>query len=80
MARKSDSAATPPIDHEAIRELAKLLDETGLTEIALTAYRYASHGIPAPLSGARGQLSRRSQRRALSLPCRPRSIRRSTLA
>ena len=35
MARKSDSAATPPIDHEAIRELAKLLDETGLTEIAL---------------------------------------------
>ena len=35
MARKSDSATTPPIDHEAIRELAKLLDETGLTEIAL---------------------------------------------
>jgi len=35
VARKSDSAATPPIDHEAIRELAKLLDETGLTEIAL---------------------------------------------
>ena len=35
MARKSDSPATPPIDHEAIRELAKLLDETGLTEIAL---------------------------------------------
>ena len=35
MARKSDSAATPPIDHEAIRELAKLLDETGLSEIAL---------------------------------------------
>jgi acetyl-CoA carboxylase biotin carboxyl carrier protein len=24
---------TPPIDHDAIRELAKLLDETGLTEI-----------------------------------------------
>jgi acetyl-CoA carboxylase biotin carboxyl carrier protein len=35
VARKSDNPATPPIDHEAIRELAKLLDETGLTEIAL---------------------------------------------
>ena len=35
MARKSDSSGTPAIDHEAIRELAKLLDETGLTEIAV---------------------------------------------
>lgn len=35
MARKSDSPRTPAIDHEAIRELAKLLDETGLTEIAV---------------------------------------------
>lgn len=35
MARKSDSRRTPAIDHEAIRELAKLLDETGLTEIAV---------------------------------------------
>ena len=35
MARKSDSQGTPAIDHEAIRELAKLLDETGLTEIAV---------------------------------------------
>ena len=35
MARKSDSPSTPAIDHEAIRELAKLLDETGLTEIAV---------------------------------------------
>jgi acetyl-CoA carboxylase biotin carboxyl carrier protein len=35
VARKSDSPATPAIDHEAIRELAKLLDETGLTEIAV---------------------------------------------
>jgi acetyl-CoA carboxylase biotin carboxyl carrier protein len=26
---------SPPIDHEAIRELARLLDETGLTEIAI---------------------------------------------
>ena len=35
MARKSDSPGTPAIDHEAIRELARLLDETGLTEIAI---------------------------------------------
>ena len=51
MARKSDSAATPPIDHEAIRELAKLLDETGLTEIALerdgVSIRVARHSAAA---------------------------------
>ncbi|MGO8923194.1 MAG: acetyl-CoA carboxylase biotin carboxyl carrier protein [Xanthobacteraceae bacterium] len=35
VARKSNSPGTPAIDHEAIRELAKLLDETGLTEIAV---------------------------------------------
>jgi acetyl-CoA carboxylase biotin carboxyl carrier protein len=35
VARKSDSPGTPAIDHEAIRELARLLDETGLTEIAV---------------------------------------------
>jgi acetyl-CoA carboxylase biotin carboxyl carrier protein len=42
VARKPGSSPTsksppksPPIDHEAIRELAKLLDETGLTEIAI---------------------------------------------
>jgi acetyl-CoA carboxylase biotin carboxyl carrier protein len=35
VARKTDSPGTPAIDHEAIRELAKLLDETGLTEIAV---------------------------------------------
>ena len=35
MARKLDSPGTPAIDHEAIRALAKLLDETGLTEIAV---------------------------------------------
>jgi acetyl-CoA carboxylase biotin carboxyl carrier protein len=34
VARKTDNP-TPPIDHDAIRELAKLLDETGLTEIAV---------------------------------------------
>jgi acetyl-CoA carboxylase biotin carboxyl carrier protein len=35
VARKSDSPGTPAIDHDAIRELARLLDETGLTEIAI---------------------------------------------
>lgn len=42
MARKPGSplmskspSKSPPIDHEAIRELARLLDETGLTEIAV---------------------------------------------
>jgi acetyl-CoA carboxylase biotin carboxyl carrier protein len=35
VARKSDTPGTPAIDHDAIRELAKLLDETGLTEIAV---------------------------------------------
>jgi acetyl-CoA carboxylase biotin carboxyl carrier protein len=35
VARKSNSPGTPAIDHEAIRELAKLLDETGLTEISV---------------------------------------------
>ena len=37
MARKPGSSPmskTPAIDHDVIRELAKLLDETGLTEIA----------------------------------------------
>jgi acetyl-CoA carboxylase biotin carboxyl carrier protein len=33
VARKSDSQPAPAIDHDAIRELAKLLDEIGLTEI-----------------------------------------------
>jgi acetyl-CoA carboxylase biotin carboxyl carrier protein len=49
VARKSDSPPTPPIDHNVIRELAKLLDETGLTEIeferdgvSVRVARYAS--------------------------------------
>jgi acetyl-CoA carboxylase biotin carboxyl carrier protein len=33
VARKSDTPPSSPIDHDVIRELAKLLDETGLTEI-----------------------------------------------
>ena len=52
MARKPgtpDSKETPPaVDHDVIRELAKLLDETGLTEIEYerdgTSIRVARHG------------------------------------
>ena len=51
MARKSDTPGTPAIDHDAIRELAKLLDETGLTEIAVerggVSIRVARHSGPA---------------------------------
>jgi acetyl-CoA carboxylase biotin carboxyl carrier protein len=51
VARKSDSPGTPAIDHEAIRELAKLLDETGLTEIAVerdgVSIRVARHSSAA---------------------------------
>ena len=52
MARKSGSPPMPKppaVDHEVIRELAKLLDETGLTEIeferngvSVRVARYAS--------------------------------------
>jgi acetyl-CoA carboxylase biotin carboxyl carrier protein len=40
----------PPVDHDAIRALAKLLDETGLTEIAIeqdgASIRVARHAAP----------------------------------
>jgi acetyl-CoA carboxylase biotin carboxyl carrier protein len=52
VARKSDNQPMPAIDHDAIRELAKLLDETGLTEIEFerdgVSIRVARHsGGPA---------------------------------
>jgi acetyl-CoA carboxylase biotin carboxyl carrier protein len=57
VARKSDTPVTPAIDHEAIRELAKLLDETGLTEIAVerggVSIRVARHSLGA-IGRARG--------------------------
>ena len=60
MARKpgsSPSAQTPAVDHEAIRDLAKLLDETGLTEIEFerdgVSIRVARHAAPSGLR-ARG--------------------------
>ena len=55
MARKPGnppSEQTPAVDHEVIRDLAKLLDETGLTEIEFerdgVSIRVARHGA-APL-------------------------------
>jgi acetyl-CoA carboxylase biotin carboxyl carrier protein len=43
-----DTTETPAVDHDVIRELAKLLDETGLTEIEYerdgTSIRVARHG------------------------------------
>jgi len=49
---------TPAIDHDAIRDLAKLLDETGLTEIEIerdgVLIRVARH-VSAPLSRARAE-------------------------
>ncbi len=55
MARKPGSPPTakaPAVDHDAIRELAKLLDETGLTEIEYerdgVSIRVARHTSAAP--------------------------------
>ena len=52
MAHNSDNPPTPPIDHDVIRGLAKLLDETGLTEIeferdgvSVRVARYASDPV-----------------------------------
>jgi acetyl-CoA carboxylase biotin carboxyl carrier protein len=45
------SANAPTVDHDVIRELAKLLDETGLTEIEYerdgVSIRVARHGVTA---------------------------------
>ena len=58
MARKPESPPMPKIpaiDHDAIRELARLLDETGLTEIAIeqdgVSLRVARHAAPAVSRG-----------------------------
>jgi acetyl-CoA carboxylase biotin carboxyl carrier protein len=59
VARKPGSSSTssaPAVDHDVIRELAKLLDETGLTEIEFerdgVSIRVARHGN-APAARAR---------------------------
>ena len=62
MARKPGSSPmskSPAIDHELIRELARLLDETGLTEIAIerdgVSIRVARN------AGASGSLARQAE-------------------
>jgi acetyl-CoA carboxylase biotin carboxyl carrier protein len=52
VARKSGTTDNAPtVDHDVIRELAKLLDETGLTEIEYerdgVSFRVARHGVAA---------------------------------
>jgi acetyl-CoA carboxylase biotin carboxyl carrier protein len=58
LARKPGTTATanaPTVDHDVIRELAKLLDETGLTEIEYqrdgVSIRVARHGLAPPGRG-----------------------------
>ena len=58
MARKPAGPSTtkaPEVDHDVIRELAKLLDETGLTEIEYerdgVSIRVARHGIAPAMRG-----------------------------
>jgi acetyl-CoA carboxylase biotin carboxyl carrier protein len=58
VARKPESSSMPTlpaIDHDVIRQLAKLLDETGLTEIAIEqnglSLRVARHAAPAAPRG-----------------------------
>jgi acetyl-CoA carboxylase biotin carboxyl carrier protein len=77
VARKPGSTPTtqsPAVDHEVIRELAKLLDETGLTEIEFerdgVSIRVARHG--GPLVGrARGAEAPLAAPAAAALPVDP---------
>jgi acetyl-CoA carboxylase biotin carboxyl carrier protein len=56
----------PAIDHDLIRELAKLLDETGLTEIEFER------------DGQRVRVARQSQQTAMSTPARPAPLEAAT--
>ena len=67
MARKPGNPSmpkTPAIDHDVIRDLAKLLDETGLTEIEFerdgVSVRVARH-LSAPNVGATGSRMRSAE-------------------
>ena len=77
-AQKTSVPKTPAIDHDVIRELANLLDETGLTEIEYhqdgVSIRVARNLLPPAAAHTRQQQSppRRSQRRSP-----PRSSRRN---
>jgi acetyl-CoA carboxylase biotin carboxyl carrier protein len=75
VARKSDTPGTPAIDHEAIRELAKLLDETGLTEIAVeragVSIRVARHSGGGRLRASESAAPNPAPVSATSLPLDP---------
>ena len=66
---------TPAIDHDVIRDLAKLLDETGLTEI-----EYQQDGVSIRVarnlnaSGGRADAATTAAE-AIAVPVRPRSSR-----
>jgi acetyl-CoA carboxylase biotin carboxyl carrier protein len=64
VARKPGSSPMPKqvaIDHELIRELAKLLEDTGLTEIAIeqdgVSVRVARHGLAVASRGRQAELA-----------------------
>jgi acetyl-CoA carboxylase biotin carboxyl carrier protein len=72
VARKPGSSSSnhlPAVDHEVIRDLAKLLDETGLTEIEFerdgVSIRVARHGTGGP---GRARLPETAPGAATALP------------
>jgi acetyl-CoA carboxylase biotin carboxyl carrier protein len=77
VARKSGSTPTeqsPAVDHDVIRDLAKLLDETGLTEIEFerdgVSIRVARHGA-ALVAPTRGEAPPAAAAAATALPADP---------
>jgi len=77
VARKSGSTPTeqsPAVDHDVIRDLAKLLDETGLTEIEFerdgVSIRVARHGA-ALVAPPRGEAPPAPAAAATALPADP---------
>jgi acetyl-CoA carboxylase biotin carboxyl carrier protein len=68
------TAKSPAVDHDVIRELAKLLEETGLTEIEFerdgTSIRVARH-LSAPAGRARAAEQPLAAAPAQALPAEP---------
>ena len=78
MARKPGNPTTPntpAVDHDVIRDLAKLLDETGLTEIEFerdgVSIRVARHGSPASGSARLADLPASAPAAAVAVPADP---------
>ena len=81
MARKPGNPSmpkTPVIDHDVIRDLAKLLDETGLTEIEFerdgVSVRVARHLSAPNLACDRSAVAGRQRRQGASRPPAPAEI------